>query len=86
MIISIVAESPLAIPEISSTVNGLGMKPAMQRIVILFAAIFTHEKIFHGCMFPVVRQCFDYRIPGAAIGTIDKRVEIPGIMGVEKRT
>src|SRR5262245_43797629 len=63
---------------------GLGMKPAMQRVVVLRLACWTHRERRHGSVRPVVR---DIALDGearSAIGAIDKGILVAPVAWIEK--
>jgi hypothetical protein len=61
---------------------GLGMEPAVFRIVILPLTGRTHAKGVHGRDRPVIGDVFNDGIPRSAIRTVDKRVLEPSVFRI----
>ena len=65
------------------TSDRLGMKTAVERIVVIPGAIRAHGKIRHGRLRAVVRDILDNGEARTAIGAIDKWIAVPAIFWVE---
>ena len=63
---------------------GLGMEPAVVRVVVLGAAIRAHRERRHGGVGPVVRDGFDDGVPGPAVGAVDERVTVAPVGRVQE--
>ena len=59
---------------------GLGVKAAIQRVLVLLGALFTHGKASHGGDDPVVGNGARYGVTRAAIGAIGEGIEVAVIV------
>jgi len=63
---------------------GLGVKPAVGRVLVLFPAFPAHDEPGHGRLFPVVGNVPDDGVPGTAIGAIDVWIAVASIPGIQE--
>src|ERR1700730_6586388 len=61
----------------------LGMKPAIQRIVIFRFAFRALLESSHRRIRPIVRKLFDDAESGSAIGAVSKRISVPPVLGIK---
>ena len=66
------------------TCIGLGMKAPVGRVVVLGLAGSTHLEMPHGGPGAVIWNIIDDGVARPAVGTINKRIQIASIMGIEK--
>ena len=64
--------------------EGLGVKAALKRVLVIGFAGITRLKACHGGVFPVIGQFFDGAIPRAALGATGKWIKIKAAVGVEQ--
>ena len=63
---------------------GLGVKTPVLRVVVFGLAQLTHVEMSHGGVWPIVRQRFDNAETGAAVGTVDKGIQITAVVWIEQ--
>src|ERR1700722_7933700 len=61
----------------------LGVKPAIQRIVIFLFAFRALFELSHRRIRPIVRKLFDDAKSGSAIGAVSKWISIPPVLGIK---
>src|SRR4030042_88471 len=59
------------------------MEPPVSRILIFSLATCAHGKSLHGGILPVVWGIFNYCVTRPAVGTVDERISVSSISGIQ---
>src|SRR5437016_5140589 len=65
---------------------GLSMETSISGVLVLYLALGTHNKSFHGRVSAIVRECLNDAEPRTAIGAIGKGILISPVHGIEDLT